>query len=320
LAIVSQSGLHSLPLMFFLAALHGAARVFISPAMSAMTPNLVPTDLLPKAVALSSVSWQIASVVGPAAGGLLLARSPSIAYSVSCGLLLVAMVAVIAIKPLPRAAGNVHSHPVVMMREGASFVLKQRFLLGCLTLDLFAVLLAGATALLPVYAYDVLHVGDQGFGLLRAAPAVGAVAVSLWLAAKPLQNNVGVKMLWAVAIFGAATIAFGLSQNFILSLAMLVVLGGSDMVSVFIRSTLIQLFTPDAMRGRVSSISGLAVSASNELGEMQSGLAAALLGVTGAVVFGGAGAIVVTAMWAWWFPEIRRARTFAPQFQHKEQA
>ncbi|MEP7221109.1 MAG: MFS transporter [Novosphingobium sp.] len=315
LAIASLNGLHSLPLIFFLAALHGSARVFISPAMSAMTPNLVPAALLPRAIAFSSVAWQIASVVGPATAGLLLARSATLAYSVSCALLLLAMLAVIAIRPWPRAAGAGHAHPLTMMREGGVFVLKQRFLLGCATLDLFAVLLGGATALLPVYAYDVLHVGSTGFGMLRAAPAIGAVTVSLWLAARPLQHNVGVKMLWAVAVFGGATVAFGLSHNFLFSLVTLVVLGGSDMISVFIRSTLIQLYTPDEMRGRVSSISGLAISASNELGEMQSGMAAALLGVTGAVVLGGAGAIAVTGLWAWLFPEIRRARTFAPPEQ-----
>ncbi|MEO5597348.1 MAG: MFS transporter [Novosphingobium sp.] len=320
LAVTSQTGLHSLPVMFFLAGLHGAARVFISPAMSAMVPNLVPTNLLPKAIALSATAWQVASVAGPAAGGLLLARSPALAYTASCALLLLTIATVLAITPLPRATETQHLHPVTMMRDGALFVLKQRFLLGCVTLDLFAVLLGGATALLPVYAYDVLHVGAEGFGLLRAAPAVGAVAVSLWLAAKPLQHNVGVKMLWAVAVFGAATVAFGLSHSFVFSLATLAILGASDMISVFIRSTLTQLYTPDAMRGRVNSITGLAISASNELGEMQSGLAAALLGVTGAVVFGGVGAIVVTGLWAWWFPEIRRARTFAPQFPDKEHA
>ncbi len=199
-----------------------------------------------------------------------------------------------------------------------SYVWNERFLLGCITLDLFAVLLGGATALLPVFARDILQVGSEGLGLMRAAPAAGAAIVALILAFWPLARNVGVKMLWAVVVFGLATIVFGLSTSFWLSLAMLALLGASDMVSVYIRSSLVQLNTPDDMRGRVSSISGLAISASNELGEMQSGLAAALLGATGAVMFGGVGAIAVTVLWAWLFPELRNARTFAPQYRQKE--
>jgi MFS family permease len=170
--------------------------------------------------------------------------------------------------------------------------------------------------MLPAFAYDVLHVGDEGLGLLRAAPALGAALVALVLAFFPLARNVGPKMLWAVVVFGAATLAFGLSTSFPFSLAMLALLGGADQVSVFIRGTLVQLNTPDAMRGRVSSISGLAISASNELGEMQSGLAAALFGAVWAVALGGVGAIVVTAAWAVLFPELRRAKTFAPQYRH----
>jgi MFS family permease len=182
------------------------------------------------------------------------------------------------------------------------------------------VLLGGATALLPVFARDILTfngapVGPHGLGIMRAMPAVGAIVVGLALSARPITRQVGAKMLWAVAAFGAATIVFGLSRNFLLSLAMLTALGMADMVSVFIRITLIQLNTPDDMRGRVSAITGLAVSASNELGEMQSGLAAALLGATGAVVFGGVGAIFVTVLWAWLFPELIKARTFAPQYR-----
>jgi MFS family permease len=211
-------------------------------------------------------------------------------------------------------------HPLRQMAEGVAFAWKDRFLLGCITLDLFAVLLGGATALLPVYARDILAVGPEGLGQMRAAPAVGAAVVALWLSFRPMAHNVGVKMLWAVVVFGAATLAFGLSRNFMLSLGMLAVLGAADMVSVFIRNTLVQLNTPDAMRGRVSSVSGLAISASNELGEMQSGVAAAMLGATGAVVFGGVGAIIITAIWAVIFPELRRAKTFAPQDRQAEQS
>jgi MFS family permease len=172
--------------------------------------------------------------------------------------------------------------------------------------------------MLPAFAYDVLHVGDEGLGLLRAAPSAGAVLVAVWLSCFPLRRNVGAKMLWSVAVFGLATAVFGLSTSFPLSLAMLTLLGATDGISVFIRSTLVQLNTPDEMRGRVSSISGLAISASNELGEMQSGLAAAFLGPVGAVALGGVGAILVTAIWTGLFPELKNAKTFAPQYRQKE--
>jgi hypothetical protein len=255
--------------------------------------------------------------LGPAIAGFLLARAGELPYVLGMGFLAIAAVATIAIKPFaPPPRSNLH--PVRQMIDGASYVWHERFLLGCISLDLFAVLLGGATAMLPVFAYDVLHVGDEGLGIMRAAPAAGAAVVALFLAFRPIAHNVGVKMLWAVAVFGAATVAFGLSQNYLLSLALLALLGATDMVSVFIRSSLVQLNTPDDKRGRVSSISGLAISASNELGEMQSGLAAAAFGAVGAVVAGGAGAIIVTAVWAWSFPELRRAKTFAPQYRNKE--
>jgi MFS family permease len=193
-------------------------------------------------------------------------------------------------------------------------VWSERFLLGTITLDLFAVILSGATAMLPVYARDILHVGSEGLGLLRAAPAVGAAVVALGLAIRPIERNVGVKMLWAVAVFGAGTVAFGLSTNLLLSLALLVLMGAADMFSVFVRGTLIQLNTPDHMRGRVSAASGLAISASNELGEMRAGAMAAALGPISAVVVGGAAAMGVTALWSWLFPELRSARTFEARF------
>ena len=183
----------------------------------------------------------------------------------------------------------------------------------------FAVLLGGATAMLPVYARDILNVGPEGLGFMRGAPAIGAALVAGVLSFRPLEQNVGLKMLWAVVGFGAATIAFALSKNFFLSLGLLALLGAADMISVFIRTSLVQLNTPDDKRGRVSALSGLAVSASNELGELQSGLAASVLGAVGAVVFGGVGAIVVTGLWAWIFPELRRARTFSSKYLHEDE-
>lgn len=305
----------TLPLLFLLAALHGVARVFVGPSMSAIAPNIVPPALLPRAIAMSSIAWQSASVIGPAVGGFLFAADGALPYWTSAALLLFATATLSLVRPVFPPPAEARRHPLREMADGLSYTWRERFLLGAITLDLFAVLLAGATAMLPVFARDILMVGPQGLGFLRAAPALGAAVVALWLAWRPLKTNVGIKMLWAVVIFGLATIGFGLSTSFYLSLALLVVLGASDMLSVFVRSSLVQLNTPDAMRGRVSAVSGLAISASNELGEMQSGLAAALLGPVGAVVFGGAGAIGVTALWAWLFPELRRARTFEPQFR-----
>jgi MFS family permease len=305
----------NLPILFSLAAMHGVARVFIGPSMSAIAPNIVPPAILPRAIAMSSIAWQSASVVGPAAGGLLYGVAPTAPYIFSVSMLALSIVAISMVRPVHPPPEAVRRHPLREMADGLKFTWNERFLLGTITLDLFAVLLAGATALLPVYARDILHVGPEGLGQLRAAPAVGAAIVAMSLALKPIERNVGVKMLWAVVVFGIATICFGLSKYFFLSLAMLTLLGAADMFSVFIRSTLIQLNTPDNMRGRVSAVSGLAISASNELGEMQSGVAAALLGPVGAVIFGGAGAIAVTALWSRLFPELRRARTFEPQFK-----
>ncbi len=318
LALANAADWLSLPLLFALAALHGVARVFIGPAVSSLVPNVVPAALLPKAIALSSLAWQSAAVIGPAMGGFLLAANPAMPYWYGAGLLLIAIACLLAIRPVPQPVISGSTHPLRQIADGARFVWHERFLLGCVSLDLFAVLLGGATAMLPVFAYDILHVGDAGLGLLRGAPALGAAITAIWLGVRPIQRNVGAKMLWAVAVFGLATIVFGLSQNFALSLAALAVLGAADAISVFIRSTLVQLNTPDAMRGRVSSISGLAISASNELGEMQSGFAAALIGAVGSVVFGGIGAILVTVAWAWFFPELLRARTFAPQYRQQK--
>ena len=317
LAVANARGGLTLPPLFALAAVYGAARVFIGPALSAIVPNVVPAEMLPKAIAISSVAWQSAAVLGPVLGGFLLARNHALPYWFSAATLLLAITALLAIRhrALPAAAKE---QALKLMGDGARYVWRERFLLGCVSLDLFAVLLGGATAMLPAFAYDVLHVGDEGLGLMRAAPALGASLVAIYLGFRPIARNVGAKMLWAVAGYGLATLVFGLSTNFIVSLGSLALLGGADAISVFIRSTLVQLNTPDAMRGRVSSISGLAISASNELGEMQSGLAAAFLGPVGAVALGGAGAIIVTALWTGLFPELRRAKTFASNYRQKE--
>ncbi|WP_240704662.1 MFS transporter [Croceicoccus sediminis] len=305
----------SLPLLFSLAALHGVARIFFGPAMNSLAPNLVPAPMIPRAIATNAIAWQFASVLGPAAGGMLYAVFPSLPYIVSVALLGLGSVLVLLIKPLRKPDVDRKKHPVRQITEGFRFVWHDRFLLGAISLDLFAVLLGGVTALLPVFARDILQVGPEGLGWMRAAPAAGAGIVALWLAVKPMEHNVGVKMLWAVGVYGVATAVFGFSYDLIFSLFLLLILGAADMISVFVRGSLVQLNTPDEMRGRVSSLSGLAISASNELGELQSGIAAAILGATGAVVFGGAGAVLVTIIWAFAFPEIRNARTFAPVYR-----
>jgi len=312
LALATYSEWLNLPLLFTLAALHGVARVFTGPSMSAIAPNIVPPELLPKAIALSSIAWQGATVAGPAIGGFLYAAHPSAPYWTAAALMGLAILALTPIRRIvpPKMEGN--PHPIRQMIEGLTYVRGHRFLLGAITLDLFAVLLGGATAMLPVFARDILQVGTEGLGLLRAAPAVGAALVAGIFAVRPLQRNVGVKMLWAVAAFGLATIAFGFSRSLPLSMFVLALLGAADMLSVYVRSSLVQLHTPDTMRGRVSAVSGLAISASNELGELQSGLFAALFGPVGAVVFGGGAAIAVAGVWSQLFPELRRARTFDP--------
>ena len=312
LGVLTSQDMITLPILFLFAALHGVARVFVGPAMSAIAPNLLPPALLPKGIAMSSIAWQSASVAGPALGGFLYAADPAAPYWFAAGAMAVAILALTPIRRIipPPMARDVH--PVRQMVDGLHYVRDNRFLLGALTLDLFAVLLGGATALLPVYARDILNVGAQGLGQLRAAPAVGAAVVALWFAVRPLENNVGIKMLGAVVGFGLATVVFGLSKSMMLSLGALVALGAFDMLSVYVRSSLVQLYTPDDMRGRVSAVSGLAISSSNELGEVQSGLAAAALGPVGAVVFGGIAAMGIAVGWAYLFPELRRARTFEP--------
>jgi MFS family permease len=205
------------------------------------------------------------------------------------------------------------------MVEGLRYVRHNRLVLGAISLDLFAVLLGGATAMLPVFARDVLHSGAEGLGHLRAAPAVGATLTAAFFSARPLKHNVGVKMLCAVAVFGASTIVFGFSRSMPLSLACLALLGAADMFSVYVRQSLIQLYTPDEMRGRVGAVSSLFISASNELGETESGFLGAIIGPVPAVIAGGAGAIAVVLLWSWWFPELRLAKSFdAPDLRHAQ--
>ena len=218
----------------------------------------------------------------------------------------------LAIGPVQRSELARGVNPWAQMVEGLRYVRRNRLVLGAISLDLFAVLLGGATAMLPVFARDVLHAGPEGLGHLRAAPAVGATLTAMFFSVRPLKHNVGAKMLAAVGVFGGATIVFGLSRSMPLSLTCLALLGAADMFSVYVRQSLIQLHTPDAMRGRVGAVSSLFISASNELGEAESGFLGALIGPIPAVIAGGVGALAVVFLWSWWFPELRLAKSFEP--------
>lgn len=309
LGALALAGQITMASLFTVAVLLGVGRAFIAPAMSALGPNLVPREILPAAIAWNSIGWQSGAVIGPPLGAYLYAVAPAAPYLAAAALFTVALFAVFTITPVPRPPKPELS-PWQATVAGLHYVRHNRIVLGAISLDLFAVLLGGATAMLPIFARDILHVGVAGLGPLRAAPAAGAAITALILAWRPLDTRVGFKMFCAVGLFGVATIVFGLSTNLRLSLAALAVLGAADMVSVYVRSTLIQLHTPDAMRGRVSAVSSLFISSSNELGEAESGFTAALLGPVAAVALGGIGAIIVTGLWAWHFPELRRADRF----------
>jgi MFS family permease len=304
LTVVTALGQRSIAAVMVVGVALGAARAFAGPAQSALVSELVPLAILPRALAVTSSVFQFAAVTGPALGGLLFARAgATVTYATGVLLLLVAA---LLLRSLPGRAAPKPTGEKRDLWAGFRFVRGQRVLLAAMSLDLFAVLLGGAMALLPAVAQDVLHVGPEAFGWLRSAPALGAVVMGLTLSRFPLDRRVGRSMLAAVAVYGLATLGFGFSREFWLSLALLFVAGASDMVSVVLRHSLIQLETPDAMRGRVGALSQLFIGASNELGELESGEAAALLGVTGAILFGGAGTLAVVVLWAYLFPELRR--------------
>ncbi len=306
----SWQGTITLPILFAVAALLGVARAFAGPALQALAPNLVPREILPKAIAMSSIAWQSGAIAGPAVGGYLYAAAPHLPYAVAAGLFSLSLLCMFLIGPKPRSAMEGSRNPWRQMVDGLRYVRHNRLVLGAISLDLFAVLLGGATAMLPIFARDILETGPTGLGHLRAAPAVGATLTAIWFSVRPLKRNVGSRMLAAVAVFGAATVVFGLSRSMALSLFCLALLGAADMFSVYVRQSLIQLHTPDSMRGRVGAVSSLFISASNELGEAESGFLAALVGPVAAVVAGGFAAIGVTLLWAAWFPELRRAKSF----------
>jgi MFS family permease len=312
LALLAWHDATTLPALFGVAALLGVARAFAMPAQQALAPNLVPAAILPTAIAMSSIGWQIGAITGPPLGGYLYAVGHAAPYAMSAALFFIALMAMMMIRPVPRTNLDRGGNPWRQMVEGLHYVRRHRLVLGAISLDMFAVLLGGATAMLPVFARDILHIGPEGLGHLRMAPALGAAVTAIWFARRPLKHNVGMKMMLAVGVFGAATIIFGFSRWLPLSLACLAVLGAADMLSVYVRQSLIQLYTPNEMRGRVGAVSTLFVSGSNELGEAESGFLAALIGPVAAVVAGGVGAIMIVCLWWRWFPELKNARTFAP--------
>lgn len=291
--------------IFAIVAVIGTAKSFEGPAYQALLSALVPPEDLPNAVAWNSSAMQSAMVAGPALGGLLYIAGPAVVYTASTALLAIAAILVLLLRPravelAPRGMS------LSSMLAGVGFIRSRPAILGAISLDLFAVLLGGATALLPIFARDILHVGPWGLGLLRAAPAIGALTMAVVLTRWGVERHAGRWMLAAVAAFGVATAVFGLSADPVLSFAALAAVGATDQISVFVRQTLIQLATPDQMRGRVGAVSSLFIGASNQLGEFESGTLAALLGAVPAVVAGGVGAVAIAGLWAWKFPALRR--------------
>ncbi|MFZ6048136.1 MFS transporter [Pseudomonas sp. CR3202] len=303
LVFASATGSASRELIFLMAFVLGAARAFEMPATQALLPNVVPKELFPRAVAASASAMQAATIVAPALGGLLYAFGSLWVYGPTAVIYLAACALMLGLSSNQQQASKAPAN-LENLLAGIRFIRSRPDILGAISLDLFAVLLGGATALLPVFAKDILLTGPWGLGLLRSAPAVGALLMSFWLARFPIERNVGRIMFTSVGVFGVATIAFGLSTSFWFSLAVLAVLGAADMISMVIRGAFVQLHTPDEMRGRVSAVNGLFIGASNQLGEFESGVTAAWFGTVPAVVMGGVGTLLVTGLWIRLFPSL----------------
>jgi len=297
--------------IFIAVAILGAAQAFERPTMAALLPNIVPTSMLQKAIATTTSMMQTALIVGPSLGGILYGFGSVVPFVVSAVLFTIASINVISIKMERRPVPPREPVTLKSVFAGVAFIKSRPIMLGTISLDLFAVLLGGATALLPMFARDILHAGPWGLGLLRAAPAIGALSMSIYLARRPLQSDVGRKMFLAVGIFGIATIVFALSTSIALSIGALFVLGAADTVSVVIRSSLVQLLTPDPMRGRVNAVNSLFIGTSNQLGEFESGMLAGLLGPVVTGVLGGIGTIVVVLLWMRLFPDLTKVKTLS---------
>ncbi|WP_295381207.1 MFS transporter [Pseudacidovorax intermedius] len=303
LLITHLGGGDSRSLLLGLSLVLGAVRAFQMPAQQALTPLLVPPLMLPRAMAFSSAGQQAAIIGGPALGGLLFVAGMGAVYSTCIGFFIAAVLLAATLR-YAHAARPREPVTTEVLLAGVRFIWQRKPVLGAVSLDLFAVLLGGAVALLPIFAKDILHVGAWGLGLLRGAPAVGALTASIWLTRRPVERHVGRTLLLAVGVFGLCMVVFGLSRSFWLSLVVLAISGAADMVNVVIRQTLVQLETPDAMRGRVSAVNSIFIGASNQLGEFESGATAALLGPVGSVVAGGVGTLLVTLAWFRLFPTL----------------
>ena len=307
----AHSGWLSRELLLGLSVVLGLARAFQMPAQQALIALLVPAPLLPRAMAFSASGMQAAVIAGPALGGLLFVAGASVVYLTCALLFTVGIVLVLGLK-YGRVRAPYERPTFKSLLAGVAFISQRKVLLGAVSLDLFAVLLGGATALLPMFAKDILHVGAWGLGLLRGAPAIGALVSSVVLTRWPLRNHVGTILMSAVAIFGVATVVFGVSENFVLSLVALAITGAADMVNVVIRQSLVQLETPNEMRGRVSAVNSVFIGASNQLGEFESGATAAWLGPVGSVVLGGVGTVIIALLWLRLFPTLARRDELTP--------
>ena len=311
LLLLTLTGVEAMWAFYGVITLLGIALGLSQPAIQSFLPFLVPLEKLPQAIAWNASSYRIATIGGPALGGFIYEFGPAANYSLCLGLYLFTVIAMWSLRIREREGEASSGSTFERIVEGISYMRRRPILFGAISLDLFAMFLGGTTALLPIYARDVLHVGAAGLGLLRTAPAAGAAIVAIVLARRQLRRHAGASMFGCVALFGAATILFGLSQNFYLSLLALAVAGGGDMVSVYVRSTMIQLATPDQMRGRVGSLNSLFVGASNELGEFRAGMSAGLFGTVQAVVLGGVGTLAVVGLWMHMFPQLRRVDRFS---------
>jgi MFS family permease len=313
LLALAVRGVHSVHFIYLVLLLLGVVRCFNWPASRALLPQIVPPEYFSKAVAWNASTFQSATILGPAMGGVLYAATggPGVVYGTATVASAIALLATLRIrsKSQPRPAEEMSLRTVM---AGFRYVWREKVVLGSISLDMFAVLLGGAVALLPVYASDILKTGPWGLGLLRSAPGVGAAVMAIFLAKRPIRGRAGLIMLWCVAGFGVFTILFGVSRSLMLSLVALLLVGATDMVSVIIRATLVQFATPDEMRGRVNAVDMLFIGASNELGEFESGLTAHWFGTVPAVVLGGVGTLVVIAISAWAFPELRKADRLHP--------
>ena len=286
----------------------GVARAFAGPAASALSPNLLTKEALPNGISLNSMTWQAASITGPVLGGLLYGVGAATAYGVALALAVLASLCVVLIGHVNQEMNHQDEGGMATLLAGFKFIRQEPVVLGAISLDLFAVLLGGAVALMPIYARDILQVGPWGLGLLRGAPGVGAIAMALWLAKYGIKDRAGVVLFSAVALFGLFTVVFGVSSYLPLSIVALMAMGCFDMVSVYVREVLMQLWTPDNVRGRVNAVNSMFIGASNELGEFRAGMVAWKLGAVTAVVVGGVGTIVVAGLWARLFPQLRTAR------------